>query len=91
MNGILILIKFSKLQNNKLIINFNPLTPSNSSLQIKNQSIKCKPTKIKATMLKKIKSKRRLTEPHISPAVMGAGSSHGGPENGDRDKEPIGT
>lgn len=42
-------------------------------------------------MLKKIKSKRRLTEPHISPAVMGAGSSHGGPENGDRDKEPIGT
>lgn len=41
-------------------------------------------------MLKKIKSKRRLTEPHISPAV--AGSSQGGPpENGDREKEPLGT
>lgn len=41
-----------------------------------------------ATMLKKIKSKRRLTEPHISsPAVVG--SSQGGPENGDRDKEPF--
>jgi hypothetical protein len=37
-------------------------------------------------MLKKIKSKRRLTEPHISsPAVVC--SSHGGPENGDRDKD----
>lgn len=40
-----------------------------------------------ATMLKKIKSKRRLTEPHISPAVAG---SSGAPENnGDRDKEPL--
>ncbi|XP_070490041.1 diacylglycerol kinase theta isoform X4 [Chironomus tepperi] len=42
---------------------------------------------LKATMLKKIKSKRRLTEPHISPAVAG---SSGAPENnGDRDKEPL--
>lgn len=42
-------------------------------------------------MLKKIKSRRRLTEPHISPAVVGS-SSHGGqPENGDRDKESLGT
>lgn len=39
-------------------------------------------------MLKKIKSKRRLTEPHISPAAFGAGGSQGAPENGDRDKEP---
>ncbi len=39
-------------------------------------------------MLKKIKSKRRLTEPHISPAVAGS-TSHGGPENGDRDKDPL--
>lgn len=40
-------------------------------------------------MLKKIKSKRRLTEPHISsPAVVGSSQS-GGPENGDRDKEPL--
>lgn len=39
-------------------------------------------------MLKKIKSKRRLTEPHISPAALtGAGSSQGAPENGDRDKD----
>ncbi|XP_037051985.1 diacylglycerol kinase theta isoform X3 [Bradysia coprophila] len=46
---------------------------------------------LKATMLKKIKSRRRLTEPHISPAVVGS-SSHGGqPENGDRDKESLGT
>lgn len=38
-------------------------------------------------MLKKIKSKRRLTEPHISsPAVVGSSQ---GPENGDRDKEPL--
>ncbi|XP_058464786.1 diacylglycerol kinase theta isoform X4 [Malaya genurostris] len=43
---------------------------------------------LKATMLKKIKSKRRLTEPHISPAV--AGFSQGGPpENGDRDKDAL--
>lgn len=34
-------------------------------------------------MLKKIKSKRRLTEPHISPAVTGAASMP--PENGDKD------
>lgn len=41
-------------------------------------------------MLKKIKSKRRLTEPHISsPAVVGSGSQ-GDPENGDRD-HPLGT
>lgn len=41
---------------------------------------------VQATMLKKIKSKRRLTEPHISsPAVVGG--SQGDPENGDRDKE----
>ncbi|KAG5673344.1 hypothetical protein PVAND_003403 [Polypedilum vanderplanki] len=40
---------------------------------------------LKATMLKKIKSKRRLTEPHISPAVAGAPDR----ENGDRDKEPL--
>lgn len=40
-------------------------------------------------MLKKIKSKRRLTEPHISPAAFaGAGSSQGG-ENGDRDKDAL--
>jgi diacylglycerol kinase (ATP) len=45
---------------------------------------------LKATMLKKIKSKRRLTEPHISsPAVVGSGSQ-GDPENGDRD-HPLGT
>lgn len=42
---------------------------------------------MQATMLKKIKSKRRLTEPHISPAV--AGGSQGAPENGDRDKDPL--
>lgn len=42
-------------------------------------------------MLKKIKSKRRLTEPHISPAVMGTASHGGPPENGDRDKDPLGT
>lgn len=40
-------------------------------------------------MLKKIKSKRRLTEPHISPAAVALVGSQGGPENGDRDKEPI--
>jgi hypothetical protein len=41
-------------------------------------------------MLKKIKSKRRLTEPHISPAAFaGAGSSQGAPENGDRDKDAL--
>lgn len=48
-----------------------------------------------ATMLKKIKSKRRLTEPHISPAVAGSSSQGGGgggpPENGDREREPLGT
>lgn len=37
-------------------------------------------------MLKKIKSKRRLTEPHISPAVAGTTSQA---ENGDKD--PVGT
>lgn len=43
-------------------------------------------------MLKKIKSKRRLTEPHISPAVAaGSISQAGPPENGDRDKDPLGT
>lgn len=42
-----------------------------------------------ATMLKKIKSKRRLTEPHISPAVTGASPML--PENGDRDKDHAGT
>lgn len=42
-------------------------------------------------MLKKIKSRRRLTEPHISPAVAGSTSQGGQPENGDRDKEPLGT
>lgn len=42
-------------------------------------------------MLKKIKSKRRLTEPHISPAAFAGagGGSQGAPENGDRDKEPL--
>lgn len=40
-------------------------------------------------MLKKIKSKRRLTEPHISPAVTGAAPML--PENGDRDKDHTGT
>ncbi|XP_031628773.1 diacylglycerol kinase theta isoform X2 [Contarinia nasturtii] len=44
---------------------------------------------LKATMLKKIKSKRRLTEPHISPAVTGAAPML--PENGDRDKDHAGT
>ncbi|XP_035899255.1 diacylglycerol kinase theta isoform X3 [Anopheles stephensi] len=43
---------------------------------------------LKATMLKKIKSKRRLTEPHISPAVAGF-SQGGAPENGDRDKDAL--
>lgn len=41
-------------------------------------------------MLKKIKSKRRLTEPHISPAVTGAAAPML-PENGDRDKDHAGT
>ncbi|XP_055679628.1 diacylglycerol kinase theta isoform X2 [Lutzomyia longipalpis] len=47
---------------------------------------------LKATMLKKSKTKRRLTEPIIQPAVAGS-TSQGGPqpENGDRDKEPLGT
>ncbi|XP_059612131.1 diacylglycerol kinase theta isoform X4 [Phlebotomus argentipes] len=47
---------------------------------------------LKATMLKKSKTKRRLTEPIILPAVAGS-TSQGGPqpENGDRDKEPLGT
>lgn len=36
-------------------------------------------------MLKKIRGKRRPTEPHISPAVLGATSML--PENGDRDKD----
>ena len=36
-------------------------------------------------MLKKIKSKRRLTEPHIQPAVSGLSQMGGPPENGDRD------
>lgn len=40
-------------------------------------------------MLKKIKSKRRLTEPHILPAVSGAASIP--PENGERDKDHAGT
>ncbi|XP_037913720.1 diacylglycerol kinase theta isoform X2 [Hermetia illucens] len=44
---------------------------------------------LKATMLKKTKSKRRLTEPHITPAVAGSASQGGPPENGDRD--PLGT
>ncbi|XP_062533664.1 diacylglycerol kinase theta isoform X2 [Armigeres subalbatus] len=43
---------------------------------------------LKATMLKKIKSKRRLTEPHISPAVSGF-SQGGAPENGDRDRDAL--
>lgn len=42
-------------------------------------------------MLKKIKSKRRLTEPHISPAVAGAALQAMPPENGDRDKDHAGT
>lgn len=42
-------------------------------------------------MLKKTKSKRRLTEPHISPAVAGSTSQAVPPENGDREKEPVGT
>ncbi|XP_055907706.1 diacylglycerol kinase theta isoform X4 [Eupeodes corollae] len=55
---------------------------------------------LKATMLKKSKSKRRLTEPHISPAILavatsslqaGTSSQQQPPENGDRDKEPYGT
>ncbi|XP_038105281.1 diacylglycerol kinase theta isoform X4 [Culex quinquefasciatus] len=44
---------------------------------------------LKATMLKKIKSKRRLTEPHISPAVAGFSQGGGPPENGDRDKDAL--
>lgn len=40
-------------------------------------------------MLKKIKSKRRLTEPHISPAVAGFSQGGGPPENGDRDKDAL--
>ena len=40
-------------------------------------------------MLKKIKSKRRLTEPHISPAVAGSSSQGGPPENGDRERDPL--
>ncbi|XP_055849657.1 diacylglycerol kinase theta isoform X1 [Episyrphus balteatus] len=54
---------------------------------------------LKATMLKKSKSKRRLTEPHISPAILAVASSSAHPstsqqqppENGDRDKEPYNT
>lgn len=41
-------------------------------------------------MLKKIKSKRRLTEPHISPAVPGAAALMAPPENGDRDRDHAG-
>lgn len=40
-------------------------------------------------MLKKIKSKRRLTEPHISPAAFAGAGSSGAPENGDRDKDAL--
>ncbi|KAL5283231.1 DGKQ family protein [Megaselia abdita] len=57
---------------------------------------------LKATMLKKPKCKRRLTEPHIQPAPTLAGGGGGGiggsaaqisgsgpPENGDREKETL--
>lgn len=40
-------------------------------------------------MLKKTKSKRRLTEPHIAPALLGIVGQTA--ENEDRDKEPSGT
>lgn len=59
---------------------------------------------IQATMLKKIKSRRRMTEPHIAPAMLSALASQPSAstssasavpqpsqsENGDRDKEPTG-
>lgn len=42
-------------------------------------------------MLKKIKSRRRMTEPHIAPSTFSHSAGSGQPENGDRDKDPAGT